>query len=117
VQHFSKLGLLQEGDQLPTVKDLAERLAINPNTVLKAYRELEHNGFVNARSGVGTFMTRTKNDVSPEVLSLLCQELQHWFARARRAGLDDEGIEALFRNADRRVWDRDDRMSRNARKP
>ena len=68
------LGLLLEGDQLPTVRDVVGRLAINPNTVLKAYRELEHVGLVAARPGVGTAM-------------------------ARRAGLDDESIEALFQDS------------------
>ncbi len=57
VRHALRLGLLREGDQLPTVKDVVARLAINPNTVLKAYRELEHAGLVAARPGVGTFVT------------------------------------------------------------
>ena len=59
-----RLGLLREGDQLPTVKDVVARLAINPNTVLKAYRELERDGLVAARPGVGTFVTRTLTDAS-----------------------------------------------------
>ena len=59
VRHALRLGLLREGDQLPTVKDVVASLAINPNTVLKAYRELEHEGLVAARPGVGTFVTRT----------------------------------------------------------
>ena len=58
VRQALRLGLLREGDQLPTVKDVVARLAINPNTVLKAYRELEHAGLVGARPGVGTFVTR-----------------------------------------------------------
>ena len=59
VRHALRLGLLREGDQLPTVKEVVARLAINPNTVLKAYRELEHEGLVAARPGIGTFVTRT----------------------------------------------------------
>ena len=57
-------GSSRSGDQLPTVKDVVARLAINPNTVLKAYRELEHSGLVAARPGVGTFVTSTLSDAS-----------------------------------------------------
>ena len=64
VRQALRLGLLREGDQLPTVKDVVARLAINPNTVLKAYRELERDGLVAARPGVGTFVTRTLADAS-----------------------------------------------------
>ena len=59
VRHAMRLGLLQEGDRLPTVKDVVARVAINPNTVLKAYRELEYEGLVQLRPGLGTFVTRT----------------------------------------------------------
>src|ERR687898_951913 len=96
VRQALRLGLLCEGDQLPTVKEVVERLAINPNTVLKAYRELEHEGLVAARPGVGTFVTATLADTSLAAHGPLRQELQRWLARARRAGLDDESIEALF---------------------
>src|SRR5437763_14919213 len=64
VRRALRLGVLREGDQLPTVKEVVTRLAINPNTVLKAYRELEHGGLVGARPGVGTFVTRTISDAS-----------------------------------------------------
>ena len=64
VRHALRLGLLKEGDKLPTVKDVVARIAINPNTVLKAYRELEHDGLVTARQGVGTFVTRSLVDGS-----------------------------------------------------
>jgi GntR family transcriptional regulator len=72
------------------------RLAINPNTVLKAYRELEHDGLVAARPGVGTFVTRSLTDASLAAHEPLRQDLRRWLARARRAGLDEESIEALF---------------------
>jgi DNA-binding transcriptional regulator YhcF (GntR family) len=97
VRHALRLGLLRVGDQLPKVKDVAAGLAINPNTVLKAYRELEYEGLVAARPGIGTFVTGTLG--SGESLAAhgpLRRELQRWLARARRAGLDDESIEALF---------------------
>src|SRR5580700_408106 len=96
VRHALRLGLLRVGDQLPTVKDVVGHLAINPNTVLKAYRELEHEGLVAARPGVGTFVTRTLSDGSLQAHGPLRRDLQRWLAKARRAGLDDESIEALF---------------------
>jgi GntR family transcriptional regulator len=98
VRQALRLGLLSEGDQLPTVKDVVARLAINPNTVLKAYRELEHDGLVGARPGIGTFVTRTLSDASLSAHAGLRRELLRWLASARRAGLDDESIEALFRD-------------------
>lgn len=96
VRHALRLGALHEGDQLPTVKDVVARLAINPNTVLKAYRELEHAGLVAARPGLGTFVTRSTVDASFAAHATLRRDLVRWIAKARRAGLDDESIEALF---------------------
>jgi DNA-binding transcriptional regulator YhcF (GntR family) len=96
VRHALRLGLLREGDQLPTVKDVVADLAINPNTVLKAYRELEREGLVAARQGVGTFVTRTLTDSSLTAHEPLRRDLARWLGKARRAGLDDESIEALF---------------------
>jgi len=97
VRHALRLGLLDEGDQLPTVKDVAGRLAINPNTVLKAYRELEHDGLVAARPGIGTFVTRTLTDGGTLAAhGPLRGELRRWLTKARLAGLDEESIEALF---------------------
>ncbi|MEZ5410024.1 MAG: GntR family transcriptional regulator [Acidimicrobiales bacterium] len=102
VRQALRLGLLSEGDQLPTVKDVVAHLAINPNTVLKAYRELEHEGLVAARPGVGTFVTRSLVDVSLPALEPLRRDLQRWLTKARLAGLDAEGIEALFVDTFRR---------------
>nr|WP_219507724.1 GntR family transcriptional regulator [Nonomuraea ceibae] len=96
VRHALRLGLLHEGDQLPTLKEVVAQLAINANTVLKAYRELEHEGLVAARPGVGTFVTATLTGTSLAAHGPLRLELRHWLAKARRAGLDDESIEALF---------------------
>src|SRR5215468_4566566 len=76
VRHALRLGMLREGDQLPTVKDVVGRLAINPNTVLKAYRELEYEGLVAARPGVGTFVTRTLTDSSLVAHGPLREELR-----------------------------------------
>src|ERR1700722_18574782 len=98
VRQALRLGLLDEGDQLPTVKDVVARLAINPNTVLKAYRELEHDGLVGARPGVGTFVLKTLSDSSLAAHGPLRRDLLRWFTKARLAGLDPESIEALFRD-------------------
>ena len=90
-----RLGLLQPGDQLPTVKEVVTSIAINPNTVLKAYRELEREGLVEGRPGVGTFVLRTlggPNSNPPR----LRRRLERWIAGARDAGLDEESISALF---------------------
>ena len=96
VRQAMRLGLLREGDQLPTVKDVVASLAINPNTVLKAYRELERDGLVVARQGVGTFVTRTLTDASLAAHEPLRRDLRRWLAKARLAGLDEESIDALF---------------------
>ena len=99
VRRALRLGLLDEGDQLPTVKEVVGQLAINPNTVLKAYKELEHTGLVAARPGVGTFVTATLRDGSLAAHAPLRRDLIRWLGKARRAGLDEESIEALFRDA------------------
>jgi GntR family transcriptional regulator len=98
VRQALRLGLLHEGDQLPTVKDVAASVAINPNTVLKAYRELEYQGLVAARPGRGTFVTGTLSDASLVEHARLRRDLERWLAKARLAGLDEESIEALFAN-------------------
>ena len=96
VRQAMRLGVLTEGDQLPTVKDVVAKVAINPNTVLKAYRELEYDGLVTARPGVGTFVTRTLTDESLAAHGPLRDELRAWLSRARAAGMDAESIGALF---------------------
>ncbi|MFE7973812.1 GntR family transcriptional regulator [Streptomyces shenzhenensis] len=89
-----RLGVLRPGDQLPTAREVVEATAINPNTVLKAYRELEREGLVEARRGLGTFVRRTLGSAPAE--SPLRAELEAWAARAREAGLDRDDIAALF---------------------
>ena len=107
VRQALRLDLLRQGDQLPTVKEVVGQLAINPNTVLKAYRELEHEGLVSARPGVGTFVTGSLGGQSLAAQGPLRQALRGWIAKARRAGLDDESIEALFRDSFRSAADED----------
>jgi GntR family transcriptional regulator len=107
VRQALRLGLLREGDQLPKVKDVSAGLAINPNTVLKAYRLLEHEGLAAARPGIGTFVTGTLDGGPLAAHVPLRRELQRWLAKARRAGLDDESIEALFASTFRSVAEED----------
>ncbi|WP_405877490.1 MULTISPECIES: GntR family transcriptional regulator [unclassified Streptomyces] len=89
-----RMGLIEPGDKLPTAREVVEATAINPNTVLKAYRELEREGLVEARRGLGTFVRRTLG-ASPAD-SPLRAELAAWAQRARAAGLDREDVDALF---------------------
>jgi GntR family transcriptional regulator len=96
VRQALRLDLLREGDQLPTVKEVVAATAINPNTVLKAYRELEHEGLAEGRPGVGTFVTRSLAGSSLAAHRALRKELDRWLAKARTAGLDDDSIVALF---------------------
>ena len=96
VKQALRLGLLQVGDQLPTVREVVARLAINPNTVLKAYRELELEGLVGGRPGQGTFVLRSLAGPSLASHSALQADLRRWIAAAHAAGLDDDSIVALF---------------------
>ncbi len=90
------LGYLQEGDQLPTVKDVASDLAINPNTVVKAYRQLEHEGLAGGRPGQGTFITATASADLAEAQQALRASLEEWLRAAEEAGLSDEAVTALI---------------------
>ena len=96
IRHAMRLGQLRENDRLPTVKDLAARLRINQNTVLKAYRELDCSGLVTTRPGVGTFVAVTLTDATLDAHGPLSEELTRWLVAARDAGLDDESITALI---------------------
>ena len=107
VRQALQLGILEPGDQLPTAQQVVAKLAINPNTVLKAYRELELEGLAGTRPGVGIFVTRTLSDASLAAHGPLRQDLRRWLANARRAGLDDESIEALFLNTFRAAAEED----------
>jgi GntR family transcriptional regulator len=96
VRHALRLGLLREGDQLPTVREVVSTVTINPNTVHKAYRELEYAGLVTPRPGLGTFVTGSlTGDVPAASYVRLRADLVRWIEDAQRAGLDDESVEAL----------------------
>lgn len=99
VKNGIRMGLLHPGDRLPTAKEVVGELAINPNTVLKAYRELEREGLVSPRPGAGTFVRKGLGSASPESRDRLFAQLQQWMTQARAEGLDDEDILALFASA------------------
>ena len=96
VKQALRLGLLEVGDQLPTVREVVAQMAINPNTVLKAYRELDHEGLVASRPGQGTFVQRTLAGPSLASQATLRRSLVRWLQSAREAGLEEESILALF---------------------
>src|ERR1700685_1347283 len=91
VEHALRLGHLKPGDQLPKVRDVVASLAINPNTVLKAYRELEIKGLAAGRPGQGTFIQATLSQATLPELAVLHRSLLGWLATADAAGLDDDG--------------------------
>jgi len=90
------LGYLREGDRLPTVKEVAGGLAINPNTVVKAYRQLEHEGLAGGRPGQGTFITATLASPPLGPHRALRASLEGWLRAAGEAGLSDEAVTALI---------------------
>ena len=104
VRQALRLGLLREGDQLPKVKDVVAGLAINPNTVLKAYRDLEREGLVRARQGQGTFVVRTLPRTDPAAQARFLASMTDWLRSARSAGLGPDDIEAIYRTAFRNCF-------------
>jgi GntR family transcriptional regulator len=106
VEHALRLGYLVPGDQLPKVRDVVASLAVNPNTVLKAYRELEVKGLATGRPGQGTFIQATLSQVPLCELTTLRRTLLRWVATADTAGLDEDGILALFQSVMRDFHDR-----------
>jgi GntR family transcriptional regulator len=99
VEHALRLGYLKPGDQLPKVRDVVALLAINPNTVLKAYRELETKGLTIGRPGQGTFIQASLSQVTLPELTALRRSLSGWLTAADGAGLDEDGMVALFASA------------------
>ena len=99
VEHALRLGYLKPGDQLPKVRDVVAALAINPNTVLKAYRDLEGKGLAAGRPGQGTFVQAALSQIALPELAALRKALLGWLAAADAAGLDENGMVALFTSA------------------
>jgi GntR family transcriptional regulator len=97
VKQAIRMGILDVGDKLPTVKEVVAEVAINPNTVMKAYWQLEHEGLVEGRQGVGTFVSRRPSGPPPDTQARLARSLDRWVQTARHEGLDDESIESMLR--------------------
>jgi len=92
-----RMGRLAVGDKLPTAREVVAATAINPNTVLKAYRELEHEGLIDSRAGVGAFVRRTLGRLESSLESPLADDLRGWVRRAREGDLERPDIEALMK--------------------
>ncbi len=95
VRQAIRFGRLHPGDQLPSVREVVAKLAINPNTVLKAYRELEMEGLVASRPGTGTFVQKSLRIAVPAAQTGLRRRLARWVRSARAAGLGRDDIRAL----------------------
>jgi GntR family transcriptional regulator len=108
VEHALRLGYLKPGDQLPKVRDVVASLAINPDTVLKSYRELEIKGLTTGRPGQGTFIQASVTQVALPELTGLRRALVAWLSTAGTAGLDEDGIVALFTSVLRDFRERHD---------
>lgn len=96
VRQALRLGTLQPGDQLPTVKEVVRALVINPNTVLKAYRVLEAEGLIQGRPGQGTFVIRSLQGIPTPKHAALRRGLESWVRDALESGLDPDALEAMF---------------------
>jgi GntR family transcriptional regulator len=96
VKQALRLGVLEVGDKLPTIREVVASLAINPNTVHKAYRDLEREGLVKSRPGQGTFVMKTLAGPSLKNQAVVRRSLDRWLREAYEAGLDEESIVALF---------------------
>ena len=99
VQQALRMGMLEPGDHLPTAQQVVAKLAINPNTVHKAYRELERAGLARARPGLGTFITRSPSGTDAATQAGFLASMTDWLRSARSAGLSPDDIEAIYRTA------------------
>src|SRR5436305_10905357 len=104
VHQALQLGLLEPGDRLPTAQQVVSSLAINPNTVLKAYRDLEREGLVRARPGLGTFVVGQLPRTDPAAQDRFRRSMAEWLRKAREVGLSPGEIEAIYRTAFRDVF-------------
>jgi len=98
-----RLRQLEPGDQLPTVMETVERLVVSPNTVLKAYRQLELERLVVTRPALGTFIAKTIDLNLQTIPPSLARAVEKLYRDARTAGLDDEAFDALIEAARRRT--------------
>ncbi|MFF4246613.1 GntR family transcriptional regulator [Streptomyces sp. NPDC001822] len=104
VEQALRMGALEEGDRLPTAAQVAATTKVNPNTTLKAYRELERAGLAEVRQGAGTFITRSLNEPDSGPGWPLRAALNDWLHLAREEGLGGEEVQAVFRSAFEAVY-------------
>ena len=91
-------GRLEEGEQLPPVRKLAEQLLINPNTVARAYRELESEGVVASKRGAGVFVSNAGSPLSrKEKTRILGERIDALLAESQQLGFDLESVVKLIR--------------------
>ncbi|WP_042375985.1 GntR family transcriptional regulator [Streptacidiphilus melanogenes] len=103
-QQALRVGTLRLGDKLPTAREVVAATAVNPNTVLRAYQELQRAGLVESRQGLGTFVVRTLGRAEGAATEELREELDAWVARAREHGLEREDVLALTASAVERLF-------------
>src|SRR2546423_3394499 len=97
VRQALQFGLIAPGDRLPTVREVVAAVAVNPNTVLRAYRDLEHEGLVVSRPGLGTFVADgAPAPIDQPLYRSLREDLERWIRAARSQGVDDRTLAALF---------------------
>jgi GntR family transcriptional regulator len=97
VAHAIRLGTFRPGDRLPSVREVVSQITINPNTVHRAYRELENAGLVEGRAGLGTFVVDSDvQSTTPRRAAALLDELRQWVRKAERAGMNGDGMRGLL---------------------
>jgi GntR family transcriptional regulator len=96
VKHAVETGALRPGEQLPGIRPLAEQLVINPNTVAKAYRELEHEGVIVLRHGAGAFVSVERGRKATDKLRAGQAIVETAVERLRARGIADDEIRRLF---------------------
>src|SRR6185436_3423960 len=96
VKHAIETGALRPGEQLPGIRPLAEELVINPNTVAKVYRELEHEGVVELRHGAGAFVTGRAKAKKPTDLRAAQTIVAAAIEKLHARGVKDDEIRRLF---------------------
>ncbi|WP_250000225.1 GntR family transcriptional regulator [Actinoplanes sp. M2I2] len=96
VKQAMRMGLLGPGDQLPTAREVVEATTVNPNTVQKAYRELEHEGLVEGRRGTGTFVTASLATDEAKSGAPLRDDLERWMGRAAAEGVMVDVVDAIY---------------------
>ena len=96
VKHGIETGALRAGEQLPGIRPLAEELVVSPNTIAKAYRELEHEGVIELRQGAGAFVSASAQNKKPDHLRQAQGIVAGAIEKLRAQGVTDEEIRRLF---------------------